>query len=197
MSIYLAAIKRHVDGILAGEEYDPADGVPHFGAILANVDVLLCARAAGTLIDDRALIKGYREEIDKLLPIVESLQKLHADKNPEHHYLNSEENQKVQAPKTYVPAQPVGAYGNVGELSVLDRRLERIVMEAQSSVTENLVEKEDALSNIVADGYYSWELVFKDRDSMRITAKTAQDAVILANLDDSAKEQLDFVDKLS
>ena len=92
MSIYMDAIRRHIDGIMSGEEYDPADGVPHWSAILANVDIILCARAAGTLIDDRPLLKGYREEMDKLKPIVNSLKELHKDKNPKHYYLNEENN---------------------------------------------------------------------------------------------------------
>ena len=87
MSIYMDAIRRHLDGIMAGEEFDPADGVPHFGAMLANIDIILCARAGGTLIDDRPLLKGYREEMSKLKPIVDSLYELHKDKNPKHYYL--------------------------------------------------------------------------------------------------------------
>lgn len=87
MSIYLDAIKRHISAIEAGEEFDPFDGVPHYSAILANVDILLCSRAAGTLIDDRPLLKGYREEMEKLKPIVNSLKELHKDKNPHHYYL--------------------------------------------------------------------------------------------------------------
>lgn len=87
MSIYMDAIRRHIDAIMAGEELDPFDGVPHFGAILANVDIILCARAAGTLIDDRLLLEGYRDEMDKLKPIVESLKLLHKDKNPKHYYM--------------------------------------------------------------------------------------------------------------
>lgn len=87
MSIYMDAIRRHLDGIMAGEEFDPADGVPHFGAMLANIDIILCARAGGTLIDDRPLLKGYREEMDKLKPIVAQLQELHKDKNPKHYLL--------------------------------------------------------------------------------------------------------------
>ncbi len=87
MSIYMDAIRRHLDGIMAGEEFDPVDGVPHFGAMLANIDIILCARAGGTLIDDRPLLKGYREEMDKLKPIVAQLQELHKDKNPKHYLL--------------------------------------------------------------------------------------------------------------
>jgi hypothetical protein len=88
-SIYVDAIRRHLDKWMAGQENDPVDNVPHFSAVLANVDILLCARAAGTLIDDRPMIKGYYEEIEKLTPMVKALHELHKDRNP-HHYLLSE-----------------------------------------------------------------------------------------------------------
>lgn len=87
-SIYCDAIRRHLDKWMAGQEFDSADGVPHFAAMLANIDILICARAAGTLEDDRPLIKGYHEEIDKLTPIVKALQELHKGKNPHHHLLS-------------------------------------------------------------------------------------------------------------
>jgi hypothetical protein len=87
MSIYLDAIRRHLDAFICGEEVDAKDKVPHLGAIMANVDIILCARAAGTLIDDRALIKGYREEMDKLKPLVNSLKEFHSEKYPKHFYM--------------------------------------------------------------------------------------------------------------
>lgn len=87
LSIYVDAIRRHLDKIMAGEEYDVADGVPHFGAILANVDIILCARAAGTLVDDRPLLKGYQDEIAALTKIAQNLHVLHKDKAPKHYYL--------------------------------------------------------------------------------------------------------------
>lgn len=93
-SIYVDATKRHLDKWMSGEELDSNDGVPHFSAILANIDILICARAAGTLIDDRPLSKGYFEEIEKLTPIVKALHELHKDKKP-HHYLLSEQDGTV------------------------------------------------------------------------------------------------------
>jgi len=87
LSIYLDALRRHLDAFICGEEVDEKDKVPHLGAILANVDIILCARAAGTLIDDRALIKGYRDEMNKLKPLVNSLKEFHEGKNPKHYYL--------------------------------------------------------------------------------------------------------------
>jgi len=82
MSIYLDAIRRHFDKILAGQIVDASDNVPHWSAILANIDIIVSAEAAGTLIDDRPLVIGYEGVLDKLTPLVKSLQELHKDKTP-------------------------------------------------------------------------------------------------------------------
>lgn len=86
-SIYIAGAKRHLEAWGEGEEFDPADGVPNLGGVLANIAILLEARAAGTLIDDRKLGSGYLKEREALKAIVASLQVLHADKNPRHYTL--------------------------------------------------------------------------------------------------------------
>lgn len=86
-SIYIAGAKRHLEAWAEGEEFDPADGVPNLGGVLANIAILLEARAAGTLIDDRKLGSGYLKERDELKKIVASLQVLHADKSPRHYTL--------------------------------------------------------------------------------------------------------------
>lgn len=86
-SIYIAAAMRHLNAWAEGEEFDPKDGVPNLGGVLANIAILLDARAAGTLIDDRQLPGGYLQEREALEKIVASLQVLHADKNPRHYTL--------------------------------------------------------------------------------------------------------------
>jgi hypothetical protein len=86
-SIYIAAAFRHLSAWACGEEYDPADGVPNLGGVLANIAILLEARAAGTLIDDRLKMAGYLKEIEKLKEIVKHLNKLHEGKNPKHYTL--------------------------------------------------------------------------------------------------------------
>lgn len=83
-SIYIAAARRHLAAWCAGEEFDPADGVPNLGGVLANIAILIEARAAGTLIDDRMLQTGYLKEREALKALVKPLQVLHADKNPKH-----------------------------------------------------------------------------------------------------------------
>lgn len=90
-SIYIAGAMRHLAAWASGEEFDPADGVPNLGGVLANVAILLEARAAGTLIDDRANMSGYLKEREKLREVVANLNKIHAGKNPKHYYLNKEE----------------------------------------------------------------------------------------------------------
>ncbi len=53
--------------------------------------ILLEARAAGTLIDDRANMSGYLKEIDKLKEIVKNLNELHKDKSPKHYYIKEQD----------------------------------------------------------------------------------------------------------
>lgn len=91
MSIYMSAILRHLFSIMEGEEHDPVDGTPHFGAIMANCAIILDARAAGTLIDDRPIAGGYLKELDNLTEIYRNLQELHKDKKPFHYTLNNME----------------------------------------------------------------------------------------------------------
>lgn len=84
-SIYIAAAMRHLSAWAAGQEDDPADGVPNLGGVLANIAILLEARAAGMLIDDRLLMSGYLKELDMLKGKVKHLQLVHEGKNPKHY----------------------------------------------------------------------------------------------------------------
>jgi hypothetical protein len=87
MSTYLHAIQRHLDKIMMGEDVDAVDGVPHWGAIGANCDIIVSAQAAGTLIDDRPRADGQLEAVAALVPLVKSLAELHKDRNPKHFYM--------------------------------------------------------------------------------------------------------------
>lgn len=86
-SIYIAGALRHLSAWAEGEEFDPADDVPNLGGVLANIAILLEARAAGTLIDDRKLGSGYLKEREALKEIVQKLNVRHADKAPRHYTL--------------------------------------------------------------------------------------------------------------
>jgi len=89
-SIYIAAAMRHLLAWACGQEDDPADGVPNLGGVLANVAILLEARAAGMLIDDRLRMAGYLSELEMLKGKVKALNELHAGKNPKHYTLDQE-----------------------------------------------------------------------------------------------------------
>jgi len=86
-SIYAAAAQRHLHAWLEGEEVDPDDGVPHLGAVLANIAILVEAQTHGTLLDDRnpGSPAAYRQLIDRLTPLIGELQQKHAGRNPVHH----------------------------------------------------------------------------------------------------------------
>lgn len=50
---YIAAIKRHLDAFLDGEDLDPESGESHIAHIVASGNILLDAANHGTLVDDR------------------------------------------------------------------------------------------------------------------------------------------------
>jgi hypothetical protein len=88
-SIYIDGAMRHLAAWVAGEEFDPKDGVPNLGGVLANVAIILEARAAGTLIDDRCKQSGYLKEREALSSIVKHLNELHEGKNPKHYTMET------------------------------------------------------------------------------------------------------------
>lgn len=72
-SVYTSAIKRHLARYLSGEEFDPVDGTHHLGNIMACAAILLDARAAGKLNDDRPPVVGLSstyEEIEKQMTVL-------------------------------------------------------------------------------------------------------------------------------
>jgi hypothetical protein len=64
-SVYLSAIERHLEGLKNGEEFDPVDGTRHEGNIMACAAILLDAKAAGKLVDDRPPRLDHRPAIDE------------------------------------------------------------------------------------------------------------------------------------
>lgn len=57
MTTYLSAMKRHIDAILEGEDFDLESGAHHLGHVMAGCSIVLDARHHGTLIDNRVLMK--------------------------------------------------------------------------------------------------------------------------------------------
>jgi hypothetical protein len=84
-TIYADAIRRHLDAWLEGEEVDPDDGVPHLWAILAGTAILIDAKAAAKLTDDRHTAGGYREFVSESTAHVKRLKELHKGRNPKHY----------------------------------------------------------------------------------------------------------------
>lgn len=83
-SVYLSAMGRHIDAYLSGEEHDPADGTHHLGNIMACAAILLDARAAGKLVDDRPPSVSLRGEYKELVTTMERLREAYKDKSPRH-----------------------------------------------------------------------------------------------------------------
>jgi hypothetical protein len=83
-SIYIDAVKRHINAYGEGEDLDPDSGVPHLAHALACLAIIVDAGAAGNLTDDRNYPGGYRQFVDDLTPHVKRLKEKHADKTPKH-----------------------------------------------------------------------------------------------------------------
>ena len=84
-SIYYDALRRHAAALFEGEDIDPDSGLPHEAHILATVAIVIDARAAGKLNDDRMVAGGYRKLIDEYTPHVARLKTKHAGRNPKHY----------------------------------------------------------------------------------------------------------------
>jgi hypothetical protein len=87
-SIYYDAASRHLDAWFEGEEHDPDDGVHHLSAAIACIAILIDARAADKLNDDRMIHGGYRQHMADTLPEVRRLKALHESYNPKHYTIN-------------------------------------------------------------------------------------------------------------
>lgn len=57
-SVYIEAILRHAIALNAGEDIDPDSGLPHEAKLMACGAIMLDARRAGCLIDDRFELDG-------------------------------------------------------------------------------------------------------------------------------------------
>lgn len=84
-SVYLSAAQRHLDAYLSGEEYDPIDGTDHLGNIMACCAILLDAREAGKLTDDRPPSVDIRATYGEMELLAACLRDKYADKNPRHY----------------------------------------------------------------------------------------------------------------
>jgi hypothetical protein len=85
-SIYADAAKRHINFWFEGEDADPDSGLCHLAHALACLAIIVDARAADKLNDDRQIAGGYRKLVNELTPHVKRLKELHKDRTPPKHY---------------------------------------------------------------------------------------------------------------
>ena len=57
MMTYLGAMRRHIDALLDGEDLDPESGAHHLGHVAAGCAIVLDAKKAGTLVDNRPKVR--------------------------------------------------------------------------------------------------------------------------------------------
>lgn len=90
-SIYIGAIKRHIDAIQEGEDCDPVTGVSHWSYVLANAAIYVDALEAGKLVDDRAMpTEAYRKTLEQLTPQVAKLKSLYKTRAVPKHYTTAD-----------------------------------------------------------------------------------------------------------
>jgi Domain of unknown function (DUF5664) len=84
LSVYLSAIERHVEGIKNGEDFDPVDGTRHEGNIMACAAIILDAKTAGNLVDDRPPRLDHRPALAEAEETMRALVARYAKENPKH-----------------------------------------------------------------------------------------------------------------
>lgn len=84
-SVYYAALCRHMDAWLEGEDKAEDSQLSHLAHALACVAILIDAEAAGKLIDDRQVAGGYAKLVKELTPDVARLIETHKGKSPRHY----------------------------------------------------------------------------------------------------------------
>ena len=84
-SIYYDAARRHLNKWFEGEDTDLDSGLPHLAHALACIAILVDAKAAGILNDDRNIAGGYLELLDEITPHVKRLKEKYKDFSPKHY----------------------------------------------------------------------------------------------------------------
>jgi hypothetical protein len=84
-SVYLSAMQRHIDAYSSGEELDPVDGTDHLANIMACCAILIDAKAAGKLNDDRPPSVGLRDVYAEVQAQMAVLKVQYKDMEPRHY----------------------------------------------------------------------------------------------------------------
>lgn len=88
-SVYRAALDRHMDAWWEGEENDPDDGTPHLANAICCINILIEAKEAKKLIDDRPPSSNYREVSKRLTPLVAQIKEKYKDRKPVHYTIET------------------------------------------------------------------------------------------------------------
>lgn len=111
MTVYLDAIDRHRDAILSGEWYDPVDGTIHLGNIMACCAIILDAKAAGKLVDDRPPSVDHRPAYAETEAIMARNREQYAHLDPRHYTIADTERPKP--PVVFTATFPLPPYDTV------------------------------------------------------------------------------------
>lgn len=87
VSIYLAALDRHIEKYKNGEWEDPITKVPHLANALCCLSIIVDAHECGKLVDDRPISAPVGDVIDRMSENVKHLQDLFKDKKPIDHFI--------------------------------------------------------------------------------------------------------------
>lgn len=109
MSIYIAAIERHLEKFKNGEDRDPVTHVHHLGSVMAGAAVMMDAQAVGKLTDDRPPMAPGATLIDAAQQDVLHLQHLYGDVQPRNFTIEDSqwapENDHPSTTKSTTPAR--------------------------------------------------------------------------------------------
>ena len=93
-SVYVAALRRHIDDWMEGAENADDTGSPHLGNALACLAIIVDAQVNGTLIDDRNFVPqagAYGRLVAMLTAQSVKLKAMFGDSTPKHYDKRDEE----------------------------------------------------------------------------------------------------------
>lgn len=103
---YVRACMGHLTAWAEGRDIDPDSGLPELGKAIACIAILIDAKAAGTLIDNRKYPGGWHALMAELEQHVPRLRELHADKEPKHYTIADAPRATVVTPACENDAHP-------------------------------------------------------------------------------------------
>lgn len=81
-SVYVAALRRHLNSYWNGEDFDPTTGIHHLASVRACAAIILDAGVCGKLTDDRPPVAPVGELVRNLAAMVPKIRKLFASHEP-------------------------------------------------------------------------------------------------------------------